>query len=268
MIRWLAHFEDKGEVLMRVGRDGDELIAEWPGRARLWARRDGRAHRFEPAANANALDIEKLRKGSVRLLLRHLDGKLAFHGASVSLRDRAVILLGVAGMGKSTLAAALGARDDVALLADDAVCVDKMSHGYVVTSSEEEHWLKNDVGEALSRNGYPSLERWEDPTGEDKRSLKPKRMGSQAALTAFVQLTFVDGYDGCTPHLTRLSPVEAMSALVPQTVRFILDEPDVNRRELDVLAGLVDAVPVFRLSRPHDLQQLSACCDRVLEVIS
>lgn len=272
-MRWLAQHEEDGEVHFRVGRDGDDLVAEWVGLARVYARSDGRAHRFVPEPDADPRDLAKIERGSLQLLLRHLQGKLALHGAAVVRGGAAVAFLGRARQGKSTLAAALCTRTDVALLADDAVAIDRPpEHPFLVTALEAMHWLDQPALAAVVREGQreasgrrfasaEAVHTREDPRG--KSPIAALRVGTVGRVVAVVDLVFRDG----PVLLVRSTPLEAIAALVPQAVRFVLDDPTVHRRELDALGELVERVPVFRLERPRDLALLSESCDRVFDLL-
>ena len=58
-----------------------------------------------------------------------------------------------------------------------------------------------------------------------------------------------------------------MAALVPLLVRFVVDEPDLQRRELDLLSDLVARVPIVRLERPRALRALPATMDVIGAVL-
>ena len=186
----------------------------------------------------------------------------AIHGSAVVANGRAVVMLGRSGQGKSTLAAALCAREGVALLSDDAVAIDPATdaaadgpHGYLVTGLEQQHWLDADARAAIGGT---------IDNHDGKRPMNARATGDRGRLIAFIELGWTEG----PTRLVRLSPLQAMAALVPQAVRFILDEPQVHRREIDVLTHLIDRVPVFRLERPQTLTLLSESCGRVLEILS
>lgn len=265
-LRWLAEYAEDGEVAFRIGRDGDELVAEWIGLARMTARRDGSAHRFEPEPGVEEADVDKVRRGGAQLLLRHLEGKLAIHGAAVALGPRAIVLLGRSGHGKSTLAASLCTHAGATLFSDDAVAVDPgpSSGTYVVSPVESNHWL-----DALARSavlGAPGTAKGHAADGERKSPVRAARTGcGSAALVAIVELVFSDAD---TPRLTAVdSGMDAIGALVPQAVRFVLDEPDVHRRELEALAALIEHVPVYRLERPRSLDMLEIAHPLLLDLL-
>lgn len=262
MTEWLARYEEGGETFFRIGRDGDDIVAEWPGIVRLVARRDGSSHRVEPDPNADSRELAKVQRGGVQLLLRHLAGKLGLHGAAVAFENRGIVFLGRATQGKSTLAAALCARSGAALLADDAVALDLRAdgHGYVVSALEEMHFLDADARYAVGMLGGESAGSGRAPAAhEGKAAVHALRTQPRAELVALVELAFTDG----PPSVARATPIEAMNAVVPQAVRFVLDDPAVHRRELDELGRLIETVPTFRLERPRNLALLSASCDLV-----
>jgi hypothetical protein len=252
--RWLAEHVENGEVALRIGRAGEDIVAEWVGLVRLVARRDGTIVSFEAAPGASARTVAKVRKGSARLLLRHLEGKLALHGAAVAQHGRAAIFLGRSGHGKSTIAAALCARRGTMLCADDAVAIDVLGDGYRVLPSEEEHWLDGAACRAL---GKPATE-------ETKAPIACENLAHDgASLALFVDLAFDDGLRA--PLLTPISGIDAVACLVPQLVRFVVDESDAVRRELENVSNLVQRVAVVRLARPRSLDLLDATLDLVTQ---
>jgi hypothetical protein len=255
---WLGEARDGEYVALRVGRSGDELIAEWVGIGRLRARRDGSSPRFDPMPGADEAQVEKVRKGAVRLFLRHLEGKIGLHAAAVARDGRAVALVGASGDGKSTLAAALCARG-ADLLADDSTAIDATPEGWTIVPFEDAHWL-DDV--ACARVGLSH------PTGTEltKERVPAVRVATKSArAAAVVVLAFVDTAEA--PRMTRLAGVDAAAVLVPMTLRFVVDDPAIQRRELDALSDLVASVPVYRLERKRELAYLDATCDLVERAI-
>lgn len=255
---WLAEYEENGAVVFRIGRAGDDLVAEWIGTVTLRARRDGSDVRFEPEAGAEPLDLAKIRQGSARLLLRQLEGKLALHGAAVELEGRAVLLLGRSGQGKSTLAAALCARG-ARLLSDDAIALEAPAASggaYEVVPFETDHWLDARSRRAL---GGSDDDAWKLPVRA------PRVADAKVPLVAMIELSFGES---AAPEVHALGGVEAMAALVPQVARFVLDDAEVQRRELEVLGDLVARVPrAARLVRPRDLAALDAAVGAVVDLV-
>ncbi len=247
-VRWLAESHEDGLVVGRVGRDGDDLVAEWPGRATLRSDARGGHVRFFKAPELVADDAEKLERGSVQLLLLHLRGGIPLHGAAVAMGEHAVVLVGESGAGKSTLAASLCVHQEGRLLADDAVLIDRGIAGFCVRPNHERSWLDGEGSAAL---GLPAF-------GDAKLPLvQIPRAAVSAALRAIVFLRYTDVPDVPDAQLAPLYGLEAVGALLPQLTRFVVDDPAVARRDLDNLEALVSSAPVFCLERPRGLQRLS-----------
>jgi hypothetical protein len=255
-MQWLAEQLEDGEIAYRIGRDGNELVAEWLGVVRLVSLRDGAEFRFEPDPGAEPRDVEKIVQGSGQLLLRHLQGKLALHGAAVEIDGRAVVLLGESSDGKSTLAASLCRRPCVKFLADDAVALELTADTYSVVPLERNHWLEASAREALGHEADPCA---------TKEPVSAREVGSGGApLVGFVELSFGDV---ASPTVRPRRGLSALAKLMPQIVRFVIDEPDYQRRELDAIIQLVDRVPMASLERPRRLDQLEATTDLVIDLV-
>lgn len=245
-VKWLAESLEHDVLAARVGRDGDRLVAEWPGRLHLSVRRDGTDLVLEPQPGAGEADLEKLQRGAVRLLLGHLAGAIPLHASAIAIGGRAAVFVGGTGLGKSTLAAALCDRAGASLLADDAVVIEQNGDHYDVVALEEKHWLDGAAAAALGR---PT-----DFEGE-KAPVRARRIDVPRARLALVaHLAFVDGADA--PRLVPLHGLDAAAGLLAQLTRFVVDEPAVARRDLTSLAELVDRTRVVRLERPRRLDVL------------
>jgi len=254
-VTWLAESVHDGELCFRIGTRGAELIGEWPGLAMLVAARDASSSRltFEPGVDPR--EIEKIRRGSAWLLLRHVEGRLGLHGSAVSAGGRAVVFLGRSGEGKSTFAAAM-CRRGCDLLADDAVGVEERGPArWDVVPHEMDHWLDAEARRAL---GAP-------PSTLEKEPWRSARAASAPVpLAVFVELAFIEG---SAPRLIRRQGSHAVQSLIPQVARFVLDEPERQRRELDALHAVIEHAPVYLLERPRAFEQLDLTVDMILELV-
>lgn len=254
--RWLAEHRVAGVLHGRIGRARDRLVAEWCGVGRLEASRDGADARFVAEPGASPVEVDKVRRGSAALLLRHLEGHLGLHGAAVAMRGLAVGLVGPAEAGKSTLAAALCTAHGAELLADDAIALESGPSGDAILRLEREHWLDGGSRRALGL----------DTSGEPvKRPARAAACGTERApLAALVHLAFDEVSQ---PELALLEGVDALACLLEQALRFVIDEPEAQRRELDSFVALIGRVPVFRLTRPRSFEFLPAGVALVAEVV-
>ena len=244
-VRWLAQSLDQGTLAARVGRDGDRLVADWVGRARLSVKSDGSDVVFEPHPEADARDVEKLRRGAVRLLLAHLAGSIPLHASAVAIDGRAIVFVGESDLGKSTLAAAMCEHAGASLLGDDAVVLEKRDDCFHVIALEESHWLDAASARALGRaDGF-----------DNKVALVPRRTDvKSAALAMLVHLEFSDTLEQA--RFVRVVGLEAIAGLLSQLTRFVVDDPAVAKRDLAALADLVEGTRVVRLERPRRLDLL------------
>ncbi len=221
-------------------------MAEWPDRLSLSVARDGTQLVLEPHPAADAADLEKLQRGAVRLLLAHLGGAIPLHASAVAIEGRALVFVGGTGLGKSTLAAALCDRMGASLLADDAVVIERREGAYQVLSVEPNHWLDRASAAAL---GLPS------DFAVEKAPVAARRVDvPHAPLAMIAHLSFRE--DGEGPRLVPLVGLDAVAGLLAQLTRLVVDEPAVARRDLALLADLVDRTRIVRLERPRRLDFL------------
>jgi hypothetical protein len=245
---WLGETSREGTLLARIGRDGDEYIAEFPNVAVLRADRSGAWSRLEPANGARPSDVEKLSRSTVDALLRQLQGKLTLHAGAVACSKRALVLAGPSGAGKSTLVAALCMRAGAALVGDDTVAIDSNPAGVpIVIPTQDRVWLLPVSRVALGLDGE----------GVEKSSFGVERVHSEpVVLSSIVGLAFDDRID--EPVLERLRGYEAFALIAGLVFRFAIDEPVVHKREFEQLQSLALATPVFRLRRPRAFDKLDA----------
>jgi hypothetical protein len=245
-VRWLAEsFDGGGELAARVGRDGDSLVADWSGRGRLTVSCDRSDISFEPHPDADSVEVEKLRRGAIPLLLAHLAGSIPLHASAVAIDGRAIVFVGGSGLGKSTLAAAVCEESGASLLGDDSVIIERKGDSFHVVALEESHWLDAESARALGRRAEIS----------GKTPLVPRRSDVRSAkLALIVHLGFVETRE--QPHLVPVGGLDAIGGLLAQLTRFSVDDPEIAKRDLATLAELVERTPVVRLERPRRLAML------------
>ncbi|MFO0739444.1 MAG: hypothetical protein U0270_26335 [Labilithrix sp.] len=256
--RWLGEAHINGRVVARIGRLEDRLIAEWLGIGRLEVSKDGSDAHFDPLASADPRQVEKIREGAVLLLLRSLHGKIGLHGSAIALGNAALVFVGQAGAGKSTLAAAFCKEQGASLLADDAVALEH-DDSWSVLASERLHFLD---AAALAALSLPSVG---PPLATQKHAITAPRLRERATLKAIMSLCFDPACN--TPALRRLGAIDGLQALVPQTIRFAIDEPSFQRREFEELSNLLITTPVFELTRPPSFRHLDATIELIHDIV-
>jgi hypothetical protein len=256
MTRWLGESAVDGDVAFRVGRDGDELVAEWIDLCELRSDRRGEKVTFRAAPEADARVVAKVGGGLAAALVRQLKGGTSLHASAVARDGRAIAFLGASGSGKSTLAAHLCRRERCELLADDIVRLD-LAPVVAAHPTEGEHWLDADARARLGE-------------GESNEVDKLPVGGSPIASTshpirALVALV-LDG-ETKTTALRRLHGADAISRIIPCVVRFVLDEPDELVAEIMRLETLHTGVPVWELRAPRTWESLDETAVRALSLL-
>lgn len=233
-VRWLA-VHDGPTGSFRIGEDGNDYVAEWAGIATLRAKARGEAARltFDPDCPRDAR--KKIEGGSAMLLLRHLRGEIALHGAAIAKSGRALLVLGRSGDGKSTLAHALVADHGWELLADDAIAVAATPNGHEVLPTETVMWLA--------------------PDGTAPKAALPARAVAlaPATLAGAITLAFTDGDP---PSLSSLPSMLRARTWVQSCVRFALRDEELLALEARRVTELSMSLVVSQLSRPRDLSRV------------
>ncbi|HEX8207072.1 MAG TPA: hypothetical protein VF587_13510 [Solirubrobacteraceae bacterium] len=205
-----AVYRDGGRLTMRCDHTGTFAID--PEAAEIVA---------EPRAAADAAWEHRLACVAVPLMLAER-GDLALHASAVAVDGRAVAFSAPSGTGKSTTAAALAERGyDV--LAED---------GCVVTAAE--------TGEMLL---WPGL-----------RGVRLPGLftagGDGAAPLPLAAVALLGPRRGTAPHLEPVAPLDALTALMPNTMHALRASQAAAFRGA---AALARSVPVFRATLPDDL---------------
>ncbi len=242
-VRWIHEEKVDDTVTFRAGRLGTDMVADWPGFARLRCARDGSAATLAPAAGVSPVEIAKLRNGQVRALLRDLSGDLALHGSAVALGGRAVVFIGQDGAGKSTAAAEMCLTHGAQIFADDAVSLEVSARGIRVLPAERDHWLTRESCLALGiaiRAGEAT---------DDKTALPASNVAREPCSLALVVALHFD------PSVTRavlrpLRGVDAARMLLEAAIRFDVDDASARKRELEQITSIYHHAAFFDLVRP------------------
>jgi hypothetical protein len=191
-------------------------------------------------------------------------GELVLHASAVHVQGfGAISFVGLAGCGKSTLAAALGMQH-CAVVTDDALVVTR------------------DDGQCYALPGYPGLRLWRDSA----RALAIDR-GRTATVAHYTakrrlaagRLTFRDrpaplraiAVLGRRVRRTGHSRVQALAArealMAVAPFAYVMDAGDRQQlhRMFDGLAGVVADVPVFRVAVRDDQRNLVAAAGELLD---
>jgi energy-coupling factor transporter ATP-binding protein EcfA2 len=165
-----------------------------------------------------------------------------------------VLLLGQSGAGKSTLAAVLANRPELNLLADDTSPISFEGDDAFVSTGDPELWLLEDTRVALGI---------EDRAPGKRPIAFPSQVAKRLKMQGIVALSYGDV---TKPTLRVLRGHAALSRLLEGTVRFVIDEPQVQLHEISQLEKLVSATRVYELTRPRDLSRIGESADAIVDL--
>lgn len=215
-----------------VDPDGREIVADWPP-----------GYDFDDAATYLS--------GPVLALVLRLRGSVCLHASAVAIEDKAIALVGSAGAGKSTAAAAF-AKSGYAILSDDVVALVEQSDCFRVQPGYPRVNLWVDSVRALfgEEHALPKI----TPTWE-KRYLALDQGGfrfeSRALPLGVVYVLCSRERGRSTCHIGPIAPPEAFIALVANTYSNYLLSKEMRSIEFHWLSRLVKSVPVRYVKPPE-----------------
>jgi hypothetical protein len=199
--------------------------------------------------------------GPVIAFVLRLRGITCLHASAIAVDDRAIVLFGLAGAGKSTTAAAF-ALSGFSVLSDDVAVLADQGERFLV------------------QPGYPRVNLWPDsvrtlfgsgdalpritPTW-DKRYLALDRAGrrfqSEPLSMGAIYILGEREAELTVPVIEDLAGHEAFTTLVANTyVNYLLDS-DMRAREFDVLGRVLAGVPIRRVRPTADPSQIFVLCE-------
>jgi hypothetical protein len=230
-------------------RDGTSFTLHGEGR-RVWAR-------WQPPYVLD--DVATYFVGPILGTVLRLQGRSLLHASAVGVDGRAVLLLGAAGAGKSTLTAALASRG-ASILADDVVAV--TADGRATGGGSTRLRLWDDVGRHVyGREDLPRLcPSWDKRYVEYEPPAEPIPVGA----------VYVGQGE---PGPLRIEPLAAGKAVIALLAngypRPAYRLPDAcHQRQLEVLAALAGRVPVRAVRHPRRLSDLGDLCDGILRDVA
>jgi hypothetical protein len=203
-------------------------------------------------------------QGPILGLALRLRGVTCLHASAAARDGRAFAVIGGAGMGKSTAAAAL-AQMGLEVLTDDVLAL-------------------SDQGEAFDvQPGLPRVLLWPESVGAlfgdrealprvvgtwEKRYLdltRPEfRFGARPARLSAIYVLGERLPAGSAPILTELSGASALMRLLANTYANDLLDNRQRAGELEVLGRLVSRVPIRLVRAPDDRRAVSRVCQAIL----
>jgi len=233
-------YSDKTDFVLN--RTGTEIWATWP-------------------ASLTLEDTCTYLLGPVMGFVMLLRGVVCLHASAVAIGDQAIALLGPAGSGKSTTAAAFSDRG-YNILAEDVVTLDDRRDQFLV------------------RPGYPCIRLWPSSVNAlygsethlpkltpnwDKRylDLNDRFENRSLPLTAIYYLN-ERSEDPAAPLIESFEKSEGLMSVVANTYATKLMDKQMRAREFELLSRLLNNVPLRRVTPHTDPLRIPALCDRIL----
>ena len=234
------HYADQTQFV--IDRSGSEVWAEWSSPLTLE-------------------DTATYLLGPVMGFVMLLRGIVCLHASAIAIGKEAIALVGPAGSGKSTTAAAFAERG-YSVLAEDVVTLDDRGDRFLV------------------RPGYPCIRLWPPAVkalyGSETHlpkltpnwdkcylDLSAQFQGEALPLAAIYQLG-ERHHDSAAPFIESLDRSEALMALVANTYATKLMDKHMRAREFDLLSRVLSRVPLRRVTPHSDLARLPNLCDLIL----
>ena len=194
-----------------------------------------------------------------------LKGFISLHACAIAVGDQAIAIMGPAGSGKSTAAAAFAERG-YRILAEDVVTLRDMGTEFLVQPGYPSIRLWPSSVEALygSEVSLPKLTPTWDKCYLDLTQDKYAFQTSPLPLAAIFLLAERTD-DPAAPFVQQLSPAEKLISLVANTYAAYLMDSQMRGREFKFLQGVLNSVPVRRVTPHSDPARIGELCETILE---
>jgi hypothetical protein len=195
------------------------------------------------------------------LLLRRL---VCLHASAIVVDDAAIALVGPAGAGKSTTAAAFSARG-FSVLAEDVVTLDDREDRFLVRPAYPciRLWPASAVSLYGSRSALPPLTPNWDKCYLDLTQQSGQFENEPRPLAA-IYLLGERSDDPRAPFVEPLDRAEGLISLIANTYGTKLLDRHMRAREFELLSRVLAHVPLRRVTPHTDPDRIPALCHRLL----
>jgi hypothetical protein len=236
------HFRYADQTEFLIDNAGSEVWSRWPGPLTI---EDAATYLLGPVL------------GFV-LLLR---GVVCLHASAVVVDSEAMALVGPAGSGKSTTAAAFSSRG-FGILAEDVVTLDDRDDRFLVRPSYPGIRLWPASVKALygAESHLPRLTpNW------DKRYLdlteRPEQFGQNALPLSAIYVLGERSHEAAAPFVQPLDRPNTLLSLIANTYTNYLMDKQMHARQFDLLTRVLAKVPVRKVTPHADARRLQELCD-------
>jgi hypothetical protein len=205
--------------------------------------------------------------GPILGFVLRLRGTVCLHASAIAIDDRVVVLVGSAGAGKSTTAAAFAQRG-YPILSDDVVPLLDRGDTFLVQSAYPRIRLWDNSVSALYGNieALPRLV----PTHPtwDKRYLDLNDPGYQfqSAPLPLAAIYYLNerGSDPALPQIEPMTTQERLITLVTNTYTNYLLDKSLRSQEFKILSRLVGQTPISAITPARQIAKLPQLLDLIL----
>ncbi len=259
-------FDDNGEPLLCVWKRADNYFhLRYSDHTEFLVSDNGSSVFARWPETLTLEDTATYLLGPILAFVLLLRGIVSLHASAIAIDNRVVVLVGPAGAGKSTTAAAF-ARKGYSILSDDVAIIDDHGLQFFVQPSYPRIRLWPESVRTLcgADDALPLLtptwgKRFLDLTTDEYR-FQTDALPLAGIYILEERLNNID-----LPKVTKSSFGEGLKALVANTYATYLKDKRMRAQEFDLLGRLVSNVPV-RLLTPHeDPAYLDRLCAVVVE---
>jgi hypothetical protein len=205
--------------------------------------------------------------GPILGFVLRLRGTVCLHASAIAIGDRVVVLVGTAGAGKSTTAAAF-AQQGYPVLSDDVVALIDRGDSFLVQPAYPRIRLWDESVRALYGDAHalprlvPTHPDW------DKRYLDLDRAGykfqSEPLPLAAIYYLNDRRDDRSCPKIESMTAQEQLITLVTNTYTNYLLDKSLRTQEFELLSRVVKHIPVRQLTPHTDITRLSDLIETVV----
>ena len=240
-----AHFEFSycDGTRFVVERNGCEVVADWPDRLTLE-------------------DIAPYVVGPILGFILRLRGIVPLHASAVAIDGHAIALMGPAGAGKSTTAGAF-TRCGYRVISDDVVALRPQGSGFVVPPGYPRVNLWAESEEALFgvKGTLPLI----SPDWDKQFLPLDQETQFEARSLPLGAIYVLEKREPglVAPMVGSLTGAEALVALLGNTYMNYWPDPEMRRREFEVLGRVSAQVPIRRVQAAADPALLFGLCEAI-----
>ncbi|HET9479871.1 MAG TPA: hypothetical protein VFO72_11030 [Pyrinomonadaceae bacterium] len=245
---------DGGKFYRFSYADNTEFVVDRDGRE-IWTRWD---------APLTLEDTATYLLGPVMGFVLLLRGLMCLHASAIVVDGGAIALVGPAGSGKSTTAAAFSARG-FSVLAEDVVTLDDRADRFFVRPAYPciRLWPASAATLYGSRSALPPLTPNWDKCYLDLTQ-QSGQFESESQPLAAIYLLGERSDDPEAPFVESVDRADGLISLIANTYGTKLINKQMRAREFDLLSRVLTHVPLRRVTPHTDPSRLAELCDRLL----